>query len=273
MNPNLHFDEVPPDDPAPDKRRSATSEFLRAQGEAPQRTPIQKIFGRSPLTVHSRSWLWAALGEVEVARALARLADGWKVVHSVPIRDAESQSCVDHLVIGPGGVYAVRAASFSGQDVWVSERSLIVAGHRLPHLRQVTLAVGQAETALSAAVDFPVSVIGVIAVVEPESITVTGRPRDVDVVASSQLTRWISRRPVILGPLQIRMMVDAATTESTWQAHPFSSPESVALVESFESIRRELVAARMVRRMWAAGGAVALAGGAVSLAIAIIMGN
>lgn len=296
MSPDVDIGEVPSADSAPESGSSsrpvpedgagpsaasfrvmpvipsATSEFLRAQSEAPPRTLVQRFFGRSPLTVHGRSWLWAALGEMEVARAVARLGEPWSVVHSIPIRDHESEVCIDHLVVGPGGVFAVRAASFSGQDVWISERSLVVAGHSLPHMRQTAHAVGEAERALSQAAGIPVSVVGIIAIVEPESVTVSGRPRDVVVLASSQLARWISRRPRVLEPAQVAAIAGAANDDTTWAAHPVSANDSEALVALFEPIRREVVAARLVRRLWAASGAVAVAGGTIMLALTLLTG-
>lgn len=252
---------------------SATSELIRAQSEAPPRTALQRFFGRSPLTVQGRSWLWAALGEMEVARAVARLGQPWAVIHSIPVHDTESDACIDHLIVGPGGVFVVRAASFSGQDVWVSERSLVVAGHSLPHMRQTAHAVGEAERALSAATGVPVSVVGIIAIVEPESVTVSGRPRDVIVMTSAQLTRWISRRPKVLESAQVDSIAHAANSDSTWAAHPVSAHESAALIASFEPIRRDVVAARLVRQLWAAGGAVAVAGGAISLTLMLMTGS
>jgi Nuclease-related domain len=42
---------------------------------------------------------------------------GWRVFHSVPVGDRGSD--IDHVVIGPGGVWTVNTKGHPGKSVWV----------------------------------------------------------------------------------------------------------------------------------------------------------
>jgi hypothetical protein len=42
-----------------------------------------------------------------VAKGLPKLDEAWRVLHSVPVGSRDSD--IDHVVIGPGGVYTINA--------------------------------------------------------------------------------------------------------------------------------------------------------------------
>lgn len=86
---------------------SVIAELLRVQASVPARTGAQQFFGRSPLSVESRPWYLGAFGELEVARLLDQLGPGWFAIHAVPVGSAGSD--VDHIVIGPGGVFTINS--------------------------------------------------------------------------------------------------------------------------------------------------------------------
>jgi hypothetical protein len=96
---------------------------------APARTFVARL-----VNVHTeqRAWAKGAQGERLVAAQLAKLRrDRWFVLHDVPIGDRGAN--VDHLVIGPGGVFSLNAKKRAGK-VWVGERALLVNGHKTDHL-------------------------------------------------------------------------------------------------------------------------------------------
>ncbi|NYE35631.1 hypothetical protein F4692_000735 [Nocardioides cavernae] len=51
--------------------------------------------------------------EAEVARALRRLPEGWFVFHDVPWRGRPGVT-IDHVVVGPAGVFVIEAESWDG---------------------------------------------------------------------------------------------------------------------------------------------------------------
>lgn len=55
-----------------------------------------------------------ARGEEAVARELSMLPAGWTVFHGVPSRSSRGGQDFDHVVLGPGGVFAIETKNWSG---------------------------------------------------------------------------------------------------------------------------------------------------------------
>jgi hypothetical protein len=66
-----------------------------------------------------QSWRTGLAGEKRVGSELNRLTrQGWHVLHAVPLpRDVD----VDHLLIGPGGVFSINTKNHQGKAVWVGD--------------------------------------------------------------------------------------------------------------------------------------------------------
>ena len=110
------------------------AEALRVQADAAPRSAAARFFGRTPLSPESRSWFLGAIGELEVGRVLDRLGDGWLVLHAVPVGTAGSD--IDHLVIGPSGVFTINTKYHEGMKVWVGSKRVLVNGQRTDHSAQ-----------------------------------------------------------------------------------------------------------------------------------------
>ena len=62
--------------------------------------------------------------------ALRKLGKGWHVLHSVPVGDRGAD--IDHVVIGPAGVFTLNTKNHTGQRVSVTASNVFVNG-RNPH--------------------------------------------------------------------------------------------------------------------------------------------
>jgi len=81
-----------------------------------------------------RSWRVGASGEESIGSRLDKLTDrGWHVLHAVPIGSKGSD--IDHLLIGPGGVWTLNTKNHPGKKIWVAPRQVRVDGHVVPYLR------------------------------------------------------------------------------------------------------------------------------------------
>src|SRR6476620_1943025 len=60
------------------------------------------------------AWAAGAEGERRVAAALEDLPDTWVVVHDRLLRPGRSQANLDHIAIGPAGVYLIDAKNRAG---------------------------------------------------------------------------------------------------------------------------------------------------------------
>jgi hypothetical protein len=253
--------------------QSAMVELLRVQSAAPARSVFQRIFGRTPLTEESRAWFDAAASEIEVGDALEQLSDDWVVLHSLPVGSGATD--IDHIAIGPTGVYIINTNSHAGQSVWVSQRSFLVAGVRHPHIRNMEYEMGRAERLLGAAAGEPVEVSGIIAVFAARSITVHEQHRDVAVLAASDLVSWLSGRAPTLSPERVAAIGESAGRADTWH-RSLPVGDRAILRSGFDRVDRLVRRAGRRRTGWlvSAIGVSALAlGVAVETFMTILFGT
>ncbi|MFD8208303.1 nuclease-related domain-containing protein [Streptomyces sp. NPDC059695] len=76
------------------------------------------------------SWYTGLDGEQRVGRELARLSPlGWRVLHGI---EKSNGGDIDHLLIGPGGVFSINTKTHPGASVWVGDTMAKVNGGK-PH--------------------------------------------------------------------------------------------------------------------------------------------
>jgi len=184
-----------------------------------QAAPVKTLLARV-LRVHTdeRAWRIGADGEQAVAARLARLGPEWKVLHAVPVGTRGSD--IDHVVVGPAGVFTVNAKHHPQASVWVGGNTFMVNGHRQPYIRNSRHEAARAGRLLTAVCGFPVTVTGLIAVMGAhEGFTVKEQAPggDVHVMTRKDVDRWLRGRDTgVLGPGQVEAVHDAARRSTTW---------------------------------------------------------
>ena len=171
-------------------------------------------------------WYVGALGELEVARRLEALGPDWRVFHAVPVGSGTSD--IDHVVIGPPGVFTINTKHHEGKDVWVGGKRIMVSGQRTDYLRNSQHEAKRASQRLSVAVKGLVDVAPVIVIVGARRFTVRERPANVFVLREHQLTRWLTGLPAVVPPSYVERLADAAATPSTWHERPVLEAVDVA---------------------------------------------
>lgn len=202
-------------------RRPATSviaECLRVQATVPENSAVQRFFGVSPLARDAEPWYVGALGELEVARRLAALGPGWYVLHSVPVGTGTSD--LDHVVIGPGGVFTINTKHHRGQNVWVGAKRILVNGQRTDHLRNAAYEAKRTSKLLSGAARMLVDVTPIVAIVGARRMTVRERPHDVIVLHDHELVRRLQRHPATLTREQVQHVAAVAARPAAWKRMP-----------------------------------------------------
>ena len=81
----------------------------------------------SPIHRDDLSWHTGAVGEHLVADTLSKLPVGWHVFHSIPVGTTDAD--VDHVVVGPGGVFTISTKHHSGKKVWITDRRAPKGAH------------------------------------------------------------------------------------------------------------------------------------------------
>jgi hypothetical protein len=193
----------------------AREQALALKHAAPVRTLLARV-----LRVHTdeRAWRIGADGEEKVAARLAKLAKKdprWRFLHAIPV--GENGSDIDHIVIGPGGVYTLNAKHHPGARIWIRGNAFRVNGTQVPYVRNSRHEAERASRYLTAACGFPVDVAGIVVPVGADSITIKEAPLDVHVVTRMALSGWLRRRTEVLDGETVAAVFDVARRSTTWR--------------------------------------------------------
>lgn len=195
---------------------AARAQAVAAREAAPVRTLAARLLG---VPTEERAWRVGADGEEKVAARLVTLAKKdprWRFLHAVPVGTRGSD--IDHVVVGPGGIFTLNAKHHPGAKVWVSGDRFLVNGHYQRYVRNSRHEAARASELLSAAVGRPVIATGVIVPVGADSLTVKEQPADVWVVARKQIHRWLAACRPVLSEAEIAGIFDAARRSTTWMS-------------------------------------------------------
>jgi hypothetical protein len=185
----------------------------KARPASPLRTLGARILRQH---TDERAWRRGAHGEMFVGWLLGRLPDGWYLFNDVPV--GERSANIDHLVVGPGGVFTINTKNLTGK-VWVGPRSLLVNGHRTDYLPKATAEARRASRLLAAVLGRPVEARGALAILA-DGFTIKEMPSDVYVAAPRGVKRWLLDQPTILRERDVLEIAGAAHKPETWTSTP-----------------------------------------------------
>ncbi|MGV9264281.1 nuclease-related domain-containing protein [Kitasatospora sp. NPDC003701] len=152
-------------------------------------------------------------GEQIVGTHLESLkALGWKVLHGVPL---PSGSDIDHVVIGPPGVFTVNSKHHPGATVWVGDKIVKVNRNGFPYVANAEFEASRTATLLSEWCGFDVPVHPVIAVVGAQKITLGAAP-EVSVIDGEQIAATLPSRPTALTPDRVERIFTVARHRHVW---------------------------------------------------------
>lgn len=167
-----------------------------------------------------QTWIQGAEGEELVGNALEEaLGEGWFVLHSVPIGSENSD--IDHLVIGPNGVFSINTKNHPGSRIVCAENRVRVQGKSMsknhPYARNSRFEAGRAAHILTEAVGFKVHVQGVIAYIALE-VDIMSNPKDGKVIHlnADHLTGWLLKQNQVLSPKAVERIYEKARWSRTW---------------------------------------------------------
>lgn len=199
-------------EPRPAAAVSAVEALWESRDLIAERSPLDRILGRSPVRAEAHDLFAKARGEAraaELLRTLSTSGEPWRVLHAIPVVDGAPE--VDHLVIGPAGVFAVSTATRSGSGAT---------------LRDPVVEARLASERLSGALGRPVVVRAVVVVVESGRRPITDADADadadadprVDVVALDRLVRHLRSLVPVQSVDEVREITRAALRPRTWRS-------------------------------------------------------
>jgi hypothetical protein len=194
---------------------AAREQAVAARDAAPVRTLLARALG-----VHTdeRAWRIGAVGEEKVGAQLDKVVSRdprWRIIHAVPVGNRGSD--IDHLIIGPGGVFTANAKHHPGAKIWVGGNTFMVNGNREPYVRNSRHEAARAAALLTDACGFPVHVEAVIVPVNADDVVVKSQPDGVSVVPRKQVAPWLLRHGDILNGSTIDAIHDVARRSTTWR--------------------------------------------------------
>lgn len=215
---------VPSPWPAPTLGAAAT----HAAGQPGGAPPIEAHPSR-PVTalVTTAKWLSsrseraqraATKVEQRITDELDDLPGGWFALHSIEIGAIEEHPChLDHVVIGPGGVFTVHVDHQQAAKVWVSEHTVTINGRHSDLLRQARFGARRSGGLLSGACGFDVTVQSMLVLVGAANVQTLSRPAEVHVRDQHDIRDWLCKQPVRLAAEVAAAIHERALLSNTWQ--------------------------------------------------------
>jgi Nuclease-related domain len=235
------------------------SDVVAARETFVPRSRFARFFGASPLSPEMRPLYRAALGEVLVGDMLDTLGPRWDVLHVVPIDGGAKD--IDHLVIGPPGVFSITTESFPGQEIKLNGDLLTVGTQRFDDVSDARSLGESAAELLSRAARRSVSVTPLLVVVTPTKLGFREQPAGVTVVSSRHLLHHLNHLAPTLSGEDVASISDVAEQDTTWQSTPAPILDVHQLGDDFDSLRAEVLEAMQIRAFWGvAAGAIAAFG-------------
>ncbi|TFC60813.1 nuclease-related domain-containing protein [Cryobacterium sp. TMB1-7] len=240
--------------------QSVIETLLRQQEGVPQRNWLGRLLGDSPLSPDSVAWYRGALGEIAVGRMLATLPSDWAVFHALPI--GKKGADIDHLVVGPGGIITINTKNHSGKNVWVGGQTLMVSGHKQPHIRNADFEAKRVTTLLRQRMPELPAALPVVAILDPRQLRIKTKPQQTTVLSARQLILWLQKRPPVLTGLQVAALTAIIQEPGTWPTPPLPPIDNP--MARFTELDGAVRAADLRRRLmaglrWLAGSAVVIA--------------
>lgn len=228
--------------------QSLLEQVLLRQAAARPRTRLERLVGRDPVEPEARPWYTGATGERAVAARLSALPPGWTVLHSLPV--GRNGADIDHLVVGPGGVFTVNTKHHVDASVWVAGRTVLVSGTSRPIVQKAEAEARRVDRIVAGVLADPPAVRPVVAVVGAKRMTVRHAPRTVTVLRAEHLRRFLKNQPERLSAAEVRLLVSRFEDPATWLPTTEATPE---LLLAFSGLSRQVRSAARVRVGWALG--------------------
>jgi hypothetical protein len=186
--------------------------------EAPVLNFVARVLG---VKTDERNWRVGAKGEEKVAKELQKLGPHWRVLHAVEVGNRGTD--IDHIVIGPAGIFTLNTKRHPGGKAWVAERAVQVNRQRTDYLRNSRHEGARASRLLTTALGTPIEARPVIVFVDLHEFDVKQQPSDVYVTTRKRLVDWLESLPIVWDSATIEAVFNTARLSTTWSGPPPSA--------------------------------------------------
>jgi hypothetical protein len=227
-------------------------------------------FGLVHLRPEALNWLRGARGERFMAAELEKLGRGWRVLHSIPWGNGEWD--IDHLVIGPPGVFPINTKRLIDAEVVVSGSSFRKSGWKVDYLEKAAKEANRVIQRLNR-VGISSPVLPIIAISGASSVRVKSTPVGLGVVVGvapvKGVVRKLRKRNPVLSPEAVDAAYEVLTDPSVWTSKE-PSQQDADLIANFQRIDRGVGRLRNVVLVAFGAMVIALAWWASSAYVAFV---
>ncbi|MFE2260635.1 nuclease-related domain-containing protein [Streptomyces griseosporeus] len=202
---------TPADDLAVNPPGQALRDLLAESGPGLMEQVVSRLLRRPS---EWDSWRKGLAGERRVGSELNRLGrHGWRVLHSVPLANKVD---IDHLLIGPGGVFSINTKHHHKGAVWVGDDSVKVDhGKPAPYARKSRVEAKRVARVLERYCDFPVPVEPVLVFVGVTELKVVATQLDARVYQERQVSALAPLSGVLTAD-QVEQVYGVARHSQAW---------------------------------------------------------
>ena len=142
------------------------------------------------------------------------IEEGWQTVHDVPL--GRQGSLVEHLLIGPGGLFTLTERRHRGQVLRARGRAMHVDGRPVAYLRDARLEAARVADRLAAAGCAQIHVRAVLVLQGELDIEVATGPDDPLVLARHEVPAVFRRLRPVLDERTVLALAKVARRRGTW---------------------------------------------------------
>lgn len=205
-----------PVEPAEPTQRAGTRESMAKTSTGTIMT-LAKRLGSEERTQRA-----AVKAEQKLRQQLEDLPIGWHVLHSVDI--GQPGRHIDHVVVGPGGVFTLNVEHQPDAKVWVTEHQVLINGAETEHLRHSRFEARRSSALLTEACGFHVAAQSLLILIGAAEVQTVSRPAEVHVRADGDVRDWLCRQPTRLTVATVQAIRGRAGQFDTWQPKTNTAP-------------------------------------------------
>ena len=123
---------------------------------------------------------------------------------------------IDHLIVGPAGVFAVSTHRHPRGRAWVGRHGIGVNAQPTAYVRTARTETQLVAERLEAAAEAPVAVQTAIVFVDLGRLDLQDMPSDVHVTERGDFVKWLRAQPKQLDSASVDRIFNLARRRSTW---------------------------------------------------------
>ena len=115
-------------------------------------------------------------------------------------RSSAKDGEIDHVVVGPGGVFTIHLEHQPAAKVWVSEHKVTINGRDSDRMSQARFGARRTGGLLTTLCGFDVTVQSVLILIGAATVQTLSRPAELHVRTQHDLRDWLCMQPRRLNP-------------------------------------------------------------------------